>query len=227
MIDRRPESALSRRAFLAGSAGIWIAAGLPRPLATAAARADEAPRVLTRAEWRAVDAITERIIPTDETPGASAAGCVNFIDKALANEDADALPLYRAALAALEGACRARAEKTFVELDASEQDTVLAELEDGRVADWETREATQQDFFATVRAHTLLAFLADPHYGGNHDYIGWKTLGFPGPVHQLGGSRPPQLTGEEAFVPVWERASDDRPNAHSGHGEAAPNRPKR
>ena len=62
------------------------------------------------------------VLPADETPGAKAAGCVNFIDKALAHEDADALPLYRAALAELERVCRARWKKTFAELEAATQD---------------------------------------------------------------------------------------------------------
>ncbi len=221
MLDRLPKSMLSRRAFLAGSAGIWIAAGLPRPLAAAAAHSDATPSVLSSAEWRAVDAITERIIPADETPGASAAGCVNFIDKALAHEDADALPLYRAALAALDNACRARSGSgnPFAALPAPEQDALLADLEDGKVENWAASGASQQEFFATLRTHTLLGFLADPQHGGNRDYIGWKTMGFPGPVHHLGGSRPEQLIGEEPFIPVWERGEAGAPDAPLAEGE--------
>jgi gluconate 2-dehydrogenase gamma chain len=29
--------------------------------------------------------------------------------------------------------------------------------------------------------NTVEGFLADPLYGGNRDFIGWKLVGFPGP----------------------------------------------
>ena len=197
----------SRRAFLVGSTGLWISAGLPRPLAASAAQHDDRPSVLSPDEWITVEAITERILPADETPGAKAAGCVNFIDKALGNEDADALPLYREALRALDRACAARWEQGLVELDATRQDAMLTELEDGSVSGWTAPDASQQSFFATVRLHTLLGFVADPRHGGNRDFIGWKTMGFPGPVHHMGGSRPEQMTGEKPFAPIWQRGA--------------------
>lgn len=213
-------SSLTRRGFLAGSAGLWIAAALPRPRAHAAARAGAAPAALTPEEWRCVDAITERIIPADETPGASAAGCVAFIDQALAFEDAEALPRYRAALAALDRACHRRFERPFAELPAESQDAVLADLEDGKLSGWSAPEAPQAEFFATVRTHTVIGFLADPRFGGNRDFIGWKTMGFPGPVHHMGGSRPAQLIGEDPFVPIWERKSADATAEHVARPDA-------
>ena len=33
------------------------------------------------------------------------------------------------------------------------------------------------DFFQTVRMHTIFGFLADPSAGGNKDYAGWKVIG--------------------------------------------------
>ncbi|MBW2359286.1 MAG: gluconate 2-dehydrogenase subunit 3 family protein [Deltaproteobacteria bacterium] len=195
----------SRRAFLVSTTGLWISAGLPRPLAAAAAQRDEAPSVLSPDEWSAVEAISERILPADETPGAKAAGCVNFIDKALASEDAAALPLYREALQALEHACDARWKKKFVDLDAARQDAMLEDLESGSLPDWGAPGASQQAFFGSVRMHTLLGFLADPRHGGNRDFIGWRTMGFPGPVHHLGGAQPDQMSGKRRFAPIWER----------------------
>ena len=196
----------SRRAFLVGTTGLWIAAGLPRPIAAAAAQRDKRPSVLSLDEWNSVEAISERILPADETPGAAAAGCVNFIDKALANEDAGSLPLYREALKALDRACAARWQQKFVELDATHQDAMLADLETGSVHDWAAIDAPQQAFFATIRMHTILGFLSDPSHGGNRDFIGWKTMGFPGPIHHLGGSTPEQMLGEEPFTPIWQRS---------------------
>lgn len=205
---------LSRRAFLTGSAGLWISAGIPRPVAAATAEQSAAPRSFETKEWRAVEAITTRILPTDDTPGAREAGCVNFIDKALAAEDAEALPLYRRALAALDGLCRRRFDGGFASLDGAAQDAVLRELESGSVKGWKADDADPAAFFATVRLHTILGFVSDPRHGGNRDYVGWRTLGYPGSVHHLGGATPEQVRGEAPFVPVWERPKGRRHSSH-------------
>ena len=200
---------LSRRDFVSGSvavgAAIWISSGLPRPLAAEASRRSEARASLTRAEWAMLDAMTARLIPTDETPGAREANCVNFIDKALAHEDADALPLYRAALRELQRICRARFQRTYAELDESQQDALIRDLENDSIGGWKADGVSQNAFFETLRMHTILGFVLDPSYGGNRDYAGWKAMGFPGPVHHLGGSQPDQMRGEREFVPIWKR----------------------
>ena len=198
---------LSRRAFLAGSAGLWIAVSLPRPLAAAAAQAHKSPRVLTAREWQQVEAISARILPTDELPGAVEAGCVNFIDKALAAEDAAALPAYRAALRELDRVCRGTETRGFVELAPARQDDVLAALEEGRLSGWDADVADSAVFFATIRMHTILGFVLDPRHGGNRDYVGWQVMGYPGPPHQLGGAQADQLIGKVPFEPIWKRRS--------------------
>ena len=35
-------------------------------------------------------------------------------------------------------------------------------------------------FFATLLHNTVEGYFADPVYGGNRDYAGWKMVGFPG-----------------------------------------------
>lgn len=205
-----PGPAFSRREFLVGTTGVWISATLPRPLAAAQAAADAAPRTLDAAEWTAVEAITTRILPSDDTPGAREAGCVNFIDKALATEDANALPAYRAALRELDRLCRGRFQRGFADLEPADQDAVLTGLETGRVDGWNEPGARPEEFFQTVRMHTILGFLVDPRHGGNRDYAGWQTVGWPGPVHALGGSQPDQMLGKRPFVPIWERAAPKR-----------------
>jgi gluconate 2-dehydrogenase gamma chain len=186
------------------------------------------PRALRPREWQVVESMTARILPTDDTPGAVEAACVNFIDKALANEDAEALPAYRAALAELDRVCRASRGTGFVELTPESQDAVLSALEQSSSREnaletagltaWTAAGVAPDEFFRTVRMHTILGFVLDPRHGGNRDYVGWKTMGFPGPVHHLGGSRPEQMRGVEPFVPIWERGepptSDAQPSSH-------------
>lgn len=207
----------SRRSFVAGAvmgtAGLWIQAAMPRPLTAAAARTDRAPQSLDAREWKLVRSITGRILPTDDTPGAIEADCVNFIDKALANEDSSALPSYRAALREVDRQCLVREGMGFVELGEADQDHLLVSMEKGEIVGWEAPEADQAIFFQTIRMHTILGFVLDPSHGGNRDYVGWKTMQFPGPVHHLGGSRPPHMLGTERFIPIWERGRNPHPGA--------------
>jgi gluconate 2-dehydrogenase gamma chain len=196
-----------RRGGLYG-AGILIGLNTPRPLAAAAAEKSEVPLVLSPDEWKSVEAITARIIPTDHEGGAREANCVNFIDKALANEDAVAVPLYKGGLAALDGVAQHRFGKRFVEVEPAKQDEILSALERGDAKGWAlSKELPSPPFFETLRLHTLVGFLADPAYGGNRDFTGWRVAGYPGPRHRRGGFAPDQVEGKAPIVPVWERKS--------------------
>ena len=208
--DDQRAHGLDRRAFLQRGgiygAGVLVALHLPRPEAARAAAESTAPTVLSPPEWATLEAATARIIPTDHEPGAKEANCVNFIDKALANEDAAAVPLYKGGLPALDGVARARHGKAFVELTPAEQDAVLGDLEKGAAAEWTIGgQLPSPVFFETLRVHTIVGFLADPSYGGNADYAGWRVAGYPGPRHRRGGFTPDQVEGKAPIVPVWER----------------------
>ena len=75
--------------------------------------------------------------------------------------------------------CRRSFEgKTFSQLDAAAQDKVLHGLEKGEI---ELQGASAAEFFTMLWANTQEGFLADPMYGGNRDFAGWKLIGFPGP----------------------------------------------
>ena len=199
---------LTRREFLLQSAvyggTVLVALNVPRPHALAAAAASDKPTALTADEWKLVEAIAARVIPTDDEPGATEAGVVNFIDKALAHEDKTLLPVYRAGLAGVDGVAQKRHQKAFVALGAAEQDAVLAALESGKADGWPKGAVGAADFFAAVRAHTVFGFLCDPSYGGNRDYIGWKVVGYPGRQHHRGGYTKDQMLGKEPIVPVWK-----------------------
>lgn len=201
MNDLSRRQLLSRGVVFGG--GLAAALYLPRPRALAAAAASDTPEIFSAEEWASVEAITSRLIPADHEPGAVEAGCVNFIDKALANEDAAMKPVYDAGLPAVDAASRKRFEKPFVVLTGEQQDTLLAELEDGLAQGWPADAVPSPVFFETVRAHTTMAFLADPKYGGNHDYAGWKLVGYPGPSHHTGGYTPAQMLGTARIKAVW------------------------
>jgi gluconate 2-dehydrogenase gamma chain len=198
---------LSRREFLSQSAvygsALWVLLNTPRPRAVRAAQESASREVLSEAEWKTVEAVTGRIIPTDHEPGAIEANCVNFIDKALAHEDAKMKPMYQKGLAGVDAVAKQRFAKPFVELSAQQRDDVLAALESGKAEGWSQRDVAAGEFFATVRTHTIIGFLADPKYGGNRNYTGWKVVGYPGGGHHLGGYSPAQMIGRQKIKTVW------------------------
>ena len=198
---------VSRRDFLVQGAAygttLWTLLNLPRPRAMKAAQASGDRAVLSEAQWKTIEAVTARIIPTDHEPGAVEANCINFIDKALANEDAAAKPLYEAGIIGLDAVSQERFKKPFAQLKPEQQDRILESLEAGSADGWPHAEIPSPLFFETVRAHTIIGFLADPKYGGNRDYAGWRVTGYPGGGHHLGGYSPAQMSGKDKIKTAW------------------------
>jgi Gluconate 2-dehydrogenase subunit 3 len=183
---------VSRRNFLArsitGLSAVWISTHLPALVAAAdhahrAANSATPPKFefFTPEQAAEVDAITARIIPTDETPGAREAGVVYFIDRGLATFAADDQKTYREGLPELQ----ARVSELFPGTDkfsglrAEQQDEVLHSFDNGGDGSRRPSRARPgaQNFFETLRQHTIAGFLIDPEYGGNHDGVGWKVIG--------------------------------------------------
>jgi gluconate 2-dehydrogenase gamma chain len=158
----------------------------------------------TPAEAAAVDAIVDRLIPTDELgPGAKDSGVTTFIDRQLTGPfgghdwlymqgpfSSNPLPTqglqsplvprqqYRLGLAALEAYCKANFNgRSFVQLNGDEKDKLLGGMEKGDV---KFDNFSSRMLFNAVYANTMEGFFADPIYGGNRDMAGWKLVGFPG-----------------------------------------------
>ena len=126
-----------------------------------------------------VAAFAERLMPgAPGKPGAHDAGVVNYIDLALAGAYADLQDFYRRGLAQLDAYCRATYKQSFAQLDSAKQDEVITALEQGKASGFTW--PTAQEFFNVVRTHTMEGMFADPIYGGNRDFAGWRLVGFPG-----------------------------------------------
>ena len=126
-----------------------------------------------------IAAFTERLMPgAPGKPGARDAGVLNYIDLALAGAYADLQEFYRRGLAQLDAHCRMTYKESFVRLGTAQQNQVIRALEEGKAAGftWPTAE----EFFSTIRTHTMEGMFADPIYGGNKDFAGWRLVGFPG-----------------------------------------------
>ena len=126
-----------------------------------------------------IAAFTERLMPgAPGKPGARDAGVLNYIDLALAGAYADLQDFYRRGLAQLEEHCRKIYHESFVRLATVRQDDVIRTLEEGKAGEFTW--PTAQEFFNTIRTHTMEGMFADPVYGGNKEFAGWRLVGFPG-----------------------------------------------
>ena len=143
-----------------------------------------------------VAAFTERLMPgAPGKPGARDAGVLNYIDLALAGAYADLQDFYRRGLAQLDAFCHATHKQSFTQLDPARQDEVLTALEQGKATGFTLPRA--QEFFNVVRTHTMEGMFADPIYGGNRDFAGWRLVGFPG---AQGNFTPPDLQSKQTFT---------------------------
>jgi len=181
----------ARRNFLlqvSGAAGAaWISAQWPTILEAAqhahraVASGNGKLEILTAEQARQVEAIACQIIPTDDLPGAREAGVIYFIDRALKTFAKDTRPLYEKGIAHLSQLTSAKypGAKSFADATTEQQSSLLVELATKKTDEDHQRigPGESDDFFQTVRMHTIFGFLADPSAGGNKDYAGWKVIG--------------------------------------------------
>jgi gluconate 2-dehydrogenase gamma chain len=126
-----------------------------------------------------IAAFAERLVPgAPGKPGARDADVLNYIDLALSGAYADLQDFYRRGLASLDGHCRKTYKEPFRRLSVAQQDEVIATLEQGKGSEFSWPSAVA--FFNTVRTHTMEGIFADPIYGGNKNFAGWRLVGFPG-----------------------------------------------
>jgi len=126
-----------------------------------------------------ITAFTERLMPNAPgKPGAREADVLNYIDLALSGAYADQQYFYRCGLASLDAYCHKTYHEPFRTLSAAQQDEVVAALAQGKASEFTWPSAVL--FFETLRTHTMEGMFADPVYGGNKDFAGWRLVGFPG-----------------------------------------------
>ncbi len=193
---------MQRRAFLKSLSMVPAVTAVPlKPIDNPAA---PGPAYLSADETAFIDAAVSRLIPKDELgPGAKEAGVTHFIDRQLGGPYGRAqtwymqgpwregteqqgyqlkltpAELYRSAIADVDEHCRKSfGGRRFAELNADTQDKVLKGLEKGEIA---LAHVPAKQFFDLLWHNTQEGFLADPMYGGNRNFAGWRLIGFPGP----------------------------------------------
>lgn len=156
-------------------------------------------------EARFVEAAVSRIIPDDELgPGALEAAVPLFIDRQLQSQFGLAatwymqgpwqdgteqqgyqLPLtpqevYRSSIAALDAHAEETYGAVFAELADRDKDAILTALEAGEVDVPPLPKRILDTFWGMLLDNTKEGYFSDPAYGGNHDKVGWRLVGFPG-----------------------------------------------
>lgn len=159
----RPD-AITRRAALQRAA-LFLGAALTPAVFEAALRAQvpaaAAPRNLTPAQFAAVGAAAERILPRTDTPGALDAGVPAFIDVLLGDfMSAADKSTFLAGLAGLDQAAQSAHRQPFARLTPAQQDAVLARI--ARESQDKTR-----TFFHLLRELTIVGYFTSEPVGKN------------------------------------------------------------
>jgi gluconate 2-dehydrogenase gamma chain len=135
-------------------------------------------------ESATIAAFTERLMPgAPGKPGAHDAGVLNYIDLALSGAYSDLQEFYRHGLAQLDAYSRKTHNAAFARLTPAQQDEIITALEAAKADGFAW--PTGREFFNTLRTHTMEGMFADPVYGGNKDFAGWRLVGFPGAQPQF------------------------------------------
>jgi gluconate 2-dehydrogenase gamma chain len=188
IISRRD---LLRSAGLAGAAAVagttTLASAVEASAAPAAvAPVAQAPAVarreafenLTAVEGDLLEAVVDRLIPSDQLgPGAREARVAHYIDRALGGALGSSKHAYTAGLASLDAYARSSRGRGFQDLPATDQDSVLIDVETGAATGFVGGAAS---FFALLLNHSRQGMFGDPYYGGNANFAGWDLIGYPG-----------------------------------------------
>jgi gluconate 2-dehydrogenase gamma chain len=184
-----------RRRFLfasgAGLGAAWFSANWSLALAAGkharqAAASAVPPKFefFTAAQATEIAAICARIIPSDDSPGATEAGAVYFTDRMLCTVAARQQSIFREGLPAFQEDFLAMfpAAGKFSAASVEQQDQFLHSIADEGVKPRRpNRPGNPGDpsFFEALRAATIAAFLIDPEseYAANRTGVGWQLIG--------------------------------------------------
>lgn len=131
---------------------------------------------LNETQQRTLRATVDRIIPADDYPGAWQAGVGDYLAKQFEGDLKPVLDVYRDGLDLLEREAIVRYEQSFCSLSATEQDTLLKQVEQGEVVT--TWTFSPVSFFRLLTETTAEGFYSEPEQGGNRDGVSWAMTGF-------------------------------------------------
>jgi len=113
------------------------------------------PRFFNKKEYLTVVALSDLLIPADDTPGAREAGCAEFTDF-IVSHDTDTQPRFRQGLAWLEAHTQKLHKKSFTDLDQARQIEILKDL--AYKDRFKAEEKDGQEFFKLMRNYTVMGY---------------------------------------------------------------------
>ena len=131
---------------------------------------------LTEHQQQTLCAAIDRIIPTDDYPGAWQSGVGDYLARQFEGDLRPVFDDYCTGLTALDAESLARFQQSFRQLSEEDQDHVLGLVEGGEVLT--TWDVAPRVFFNLLVRTTAEGFYSEPEQGGNRNAASWKMIGF-------------------------------------------------
>jgi hypothetical protein len=139
-----------------------------------------------------LDALLDRLIPEDDSPGARAAGVDRYILRQLTGDCAHEAVALTLGFTQLDAEAGFRHDGvSFATLTTAQQDVILSDLEAGRAVTPWPAEISATAFFNRLVDLAHEGFYADPSNGGNRDAISWRMIGYDPHLPEFPSSTPP------------------------------------
>jgi gluconate 2-dehydrogenase gamma chain len=176
-VSRRTVLKLAAVGTLGAVVGVGASAGIARW-----GRTPTPPFLFfSEAEATLLTTICEQIIPRDDTPGATDAGVIYYIDRQISGPLARHQQKYRVGLESFRKTCLRVFKTPFEGLTFEQQTAALRLIEAGNAPKEHWSDPSQQAFFELVLDHTRQGFYGSPRHGGNRGYASYRMLGLAYP----------------------------------------------
>ena len=132
--------------------------------------------MLNEQQLTTLKALFNSIIPPDDDPGGWDGGAGDYLIGQFGRDLKDLLGIYQQGLSCIDAEAQAVAGKGFADLNPDKQETLLTNIQQGRVqSPWQVDPTA---FFAMAVEHCAEGYYSDPGNGGNRDGAAWKMIGF-------------------------------------------------
>jgi gluconate 2-dehydrogenase gamma chain len=133
-------------------------------------------RFFTPEEALCVIALSEQIIPKDQSPGATDAGVIYYIDRQLSGVFHYDQETYRNGIRNLQAYCGKNSGKKFEVISPDEQIKIMKFMESNQIGENEWSPGRPSEFFELILSHTMQGFYGSPIHGGNKDFMSFEML---------------------------------------------------
>lgn len=184
-----------------------------RDLALVQSRLHDVPpiRFFSPGEAALLDAVVDRLVPQPDRAPEDRVVVTPFVDQMLFDDDTDGFrkdgmpwdeQVWRQALAGIDQTSAARHGRSFVELDAEQQDDVLAAVQSGEAEGEIWQELPAASAFSKLAQEVVSVYYAHPS--------AWGEIGWPGPASKRGYMR----TGYGQYDPWQPREQATTSSVH-------------